>query len=237
MTKQAVETYKQDPMIVESFPKFSHEVKNYFGIPSDVNNVLHIEYSAVLTLRGMVLIQAKEWYEAEKVLQKALNLRQVLQNRESIYTAQSMALLGIVKYRNGHERKGKKLLKKAIKTIEKVNSEHHYLAFIYLGYSEILRERKKVEKASRFAKQSIDIIETCCGSSIHPLVVSAHKLLFDLRLSQNNMTSAQRHQAKVHEICTELIKRESKYCSESGLNLSRITYIQKWQEMMNSCRF
>lgn len=228
MTKQAVEIYEKDDMIDESFTD-SWNMSHLF--PHDINTALYINYSAALTLRGMVLSDERRWVEAKEMFRKAYTLRKRLLKEENLYTAQAMALLGITEYNLGNKRRGLKLLKQAITTIKKINPKHHFAAFFYLEYAQILKQNGKYNEAATYARNVIESIEKSCGSHIHPKAAEAYCLLVDLAL--RNQETATEHYDKVHEIYAKLIERAEKHVSELGneVDRSKLTYIQGWKDM------
>lgn len=243
MTQEAVQTLEKSTMLnkPKSLTNLHWWRKAQRARPFTDNHKnlgLHLKYSAVLTLHGMLLNENSMWSEAREVLKKALVIREKLLCPNNIYTARTTAALGMAEYQLGKKYKGKRLLRKAATMTNMSNqfNPRHYLgAYVHLTYVQVLTEDRNLQEAAKQAKNAIECIDYACQTDIHPTVAECHMLLAKINEIQDNVSEQRHHLIKACNTYDSLIWRETQYCKKQGLDPSKIKHLITWKKIKLEC--
>ena len=240
MTQEAVQNLEINPMLSkrQRLPYLLRWTKAQRMRPFNENHKnlgLHLKHSAVLTLHGMLLNKNSKWSDAQDVLKKALDTRETLLSPNNIYTARTVAALGMAEYHLGNKLKGKRLLSKAAMMTNMSNQfypRHILGAYVHLTYAQVLKDDGDFQEAAKQAKNAIECIDYACQTDTHPKVAECHLLLATM---QNNILEQRHHLIKARNTYKRLVDREIQYCKRQGLDPSSIEHLKTWHKLKTEC--
>ena len=213
--EKAVELYEQNPMI-----------KEYSGTRS----YLHLNYAAVLSAYGTLLLQEGQEEKSKEKLEKALEIQKEMLNGDNAQRAMTLSNLGMVEHKLWNQ--GDNNMQLALSMMERISSEHYINSQIGMNYAQVLLDNGNYQQAKSHIEKAVRALEISCGSNVHPKIGECYELLS----KQSSSTELPVYLDKACSVYQTLIERERKLCSDSTLDLMNVGYVVEWRRKVEEMK-